>query len=100
MSDTNWLPDVHFGSAETPLPKPTEDTDPDPDDELLPSTPQDVIDMLGFDPRDDANFMALGVGGAAPVPPEPVPPGAVVKPRIKPAPFAKDAKPSRKPRQP
>lgn len=31
-----------------------QDDDPDPDDELLPVTPQDVVDVLGFDPLEFA----------------------------------------------
>lgn len=53
------LPDVHFGTAETPLPDwraTANDDDGGDDDEELPKTPPDVIAMLGFDPRtiDDA----------------------------------------------
>lgn len=50
------LPDVHFGSADD---KPvdwreaTPDSTPD-DDVELEQTPQDVIDMLGFDPKAEA----------------------------------------------
>lgn len=51
MSDD--LPDIFIGSSQTPLDSVvpvTPDEDPDPDDDLLAETPQDVIDALGFDP--------------------------------------------------
>lgn len=54
-SGDDVLPDAHWGTATTPLPPVTEDDDPDPDDELLPETPPDVVAMLGFDPRDVAD---------------------------------------------
>jgi len=47
-----WLPKCYFGSVDTPLPHPSEDTSEDPDDELLAVTPPDVIWMLGFVPRE------------------------------------------------
>lgn len=47
--------DVWFGEVENELPdwrlEEVVDED-DPDDELLPETPEDVIDILGFDPRE------------------------------------------------
>lgn len=50
------LPNITFGDSGDAAPdwrsdKALED-EVDPDDELLPETPPDVIDMLGFDPRD------------------------------------------------
>lgn len=53
MSDS-WLTSAHFGTAETPLPAVTEDDAPDADgnDEELAETPPDVVEMLGFDPRE------------------------------------------------
>jgi len=44
--------DVHFGKiGEEPVDWRKADLDePDPDDELLDETPEDVIRMLGFDP--------------------------------------------------
>lgn len=49
------LPDAHWGDAEAPLPdwRTEPDDDADPDDELLPETPDDVIAVLGFDPLDE-----------------------------------------------
>jgi len=50
------FPDVYFGTAESkPLdwrkyPDPDNDVD---DDEVLPQTPKDVVEMLGFDPLDE-----------------------------------------------
>ena len=48
------LDTVHFGSMNKPLPdwrtQPADDSDPD--DELLPQTPPDVVAVLGFDPLD------------------------------------------------
>ena len=50
-ADDTQIPQAHFGSAGAPLPKGgIGDDDIDPDDEELAETPQDVIDMLGFDP--------------------------------------------------
>ena len=50
------LPDVHFGSPEEkPLDwrdEEFEDNTPD-DDEELPETPKEVVDLLGFDPLDE-----------------------------------------------
>ena len=44
-------PEVYFGTAkELRLPELPDDPEPDPDDELLEVTPEDVVDMLGFDP--------------------------------------------------
>jgi hypothetical protein len=50
------LPDVRFGSADTPLPdwRAHEDADDDPDDEEI-ETPDDVVEMLGFDPAELAD---------------------------------------------
>ena len=49
-----FLPDVHFGSVDNPLPdwRKMERLKEDglDNDELLKDTPQDVIDTLGFDP--------------------------------------------------
>jgi hypothetical protein len=46
--------DVYFGEAGNPLPNwrldPELLVEEDPDDELLPETPEDVIAVLGFDP--------------------------------------------------
>ncbi len=51
---TDRLPDVQFGDGEpdeeAELPE-AEDLDEDNDEELA-ETPQDVIDLLGFDPKD------------------------------------------------
>lgn len=47
------LPDARWGDADSPLPdwRKSKDLDDTPDDdEQLAETPQDVIDMLGFDP--------------------------------------------------
>ena len=50
------LDDVHFGEVDKPLPDwradvpDDEDESDDVDDELLSETPEDVIEMLGFDP--------------------------------------------------
>jgi hypothetical protein len=45
---------VHFGSVDKPPANWREDPevteDEDPDDELLDETPEDVVEMLGFDP--------------------------------------------------
>lgn len=49
MSDAKWLPDVHFGETNAPLPEPESTTGKD-DDEQLATTPLDVVAMLGFDP--------------------------------------------------
>jgi uncharacterized protein len=52
------LPDARWGTAATPLPdwrRAGLDDDADPDDELLPETPPDVIAALGFDPLDYAD---------------------------------------------
>ena len=50
------LPDVHFGGAEKPLPDWRDEefadiNDMDDDEEI--ETPEDVIEMLGFDPAED-----------------------------------------------
>ena len=49
------LPDVHFGTAESsPVDWRKIETDNNDDnDEELEKTPQDVIDMLGFDPKSE-----------------------------------------------
>jgi hypothetical protein len=44
------LPDVHFGTPETPLPDWRKEPEDDQDDDALIETPEDVIEMLGFDP--------------------------------------------------
>jgi len=48
------LGEVHFGSVNAPLPDWRENDsvaqDTDPDDELMPETPDDVTEILGFDP--------------------------------------------------
>ncbi len=52
------FPDVHFGSADKPLPNWRDDdfeNEPD-DDEELEFTPDDVIQMLGFDPATDEDY--------------------------------------------
>lgn len=53
--DADKFPQAHFGSAdEEPMSWRDEpDVDDDPDDEEI-ETPEDVIEMLGFDPRDEA----------------------------------------------
>jgi len=59
MSD-DILPDIYIGNGKAPLGSivpVTPDTDPDPDDELI-ETPQELIDMLGFDPATDPDFNA------------------------------------------
>lgn len=43
------LPDASVAGAKLPDWRKGSDA-PDPDDELLPSTPPDVVSMLGFDP--------------------------------------------------
>jgi len=45
------LPDVKYGDKE-PLKDWRQFEDEDPDDEELEDTPKDVIDILGFDPKD------------------------------------------------
>jgi hypothetical protein len=50
------LPDVHFGEVkEEVVDWRSAKTDETDDDELLRPTPQDVIDMLGFDPLEFVN---------------------------------------------
>lgn len=44
------LPEAHWGEIDAPLPDWREAEDPDPDDELMVPTPEDVIAGLGFDP--------------------------------------------------
>ena len=45
--------DVHFGGVDKPLPNWRDfSTDDDADDVELENTPQDVIAVLGFDPKD------------------------------------------------
>jgi hypothetical protein len=48
------LGEVNFGSVNQPLPDWRENDsvaqDDDPDDELMPKTPSDVTEILGFDP--------------------------------------------------
>lgn len=47
------FPDARFGNADVPLPnwrKAKIEDGPD-DDEELPETPEDVVKMLGFDPK-------------------------------------------------
>lgn len=55
MSDTK-LPDVGYGKPhednDEELPELEDDND---DDEELEKTPQDVIDLLGFDPKEFEN---------------------------------------------
>jgi hypothetical protein len=47
------LPDVHFGDVTDEPNENWKDLDEaDPDDEELEQTPQSVIDMLGFDPKE------------------------------------------------
>jgi len=50
------LPEVHFGKVGEPLPdwrgRGGPMADDDPDDEILETTPDDVIGILGFDPRE------------------------------------------------
>lgn len=45
------IPDAHWGHATAKLPEIHESDEPD-DDEELEETPKDVIDMLGFDPKE------------------------------------------------
>ena len=54
MSD-HWLTQAHFGTARKPLPDWRDElSDDDSDDDIeLDRTPQDVVDMLGFDPLDE-----------------------------------------------
>lgn len=49
------LPDIHYGTADSRLPDWREMTDKNDadDDEELAKTPQDVIELLGFDPRNE-----------------------------------------------
>lgn len=47
MSDE--LPEVSYGQKK-PMDWRNAPDEPDPDDEELPETPKDVIDILGFDP--------------------------------------------------
>lgn len=52
---TEQLPDARWGGADTkPADWRKEPADVDPDDEELPKTPVDVVEMLGFDPLDAA----------------------------------------------
>lgn len=44
--------DIHFGGVDKPLPNWREFSDDDPDDSELENTPQDVIAVLGFDPKE------------------------------------------------
>lgn len=64
------LPEVHFGSADDkPVDWRKATPDEAPDDVELEQTPQDVIDMLGFDPKDEG---AIDCKGRAPeVQPDP-----------------------------
>lgn len=51
---TPLLPDVHFGSADAKLPDWRREPDDDgADDDAEIRTPDDVIEMLGFDPAED-----------------------------------------------
>jgi hypothetical protein len=52
------LPMAQSGDVNEPLPPAAEDVEPDPDDDLLPVTPPDVVAMLGFDPLTDSGFMS------------------------------------------
>ena len=46
----DW-PEIHVGTADAEPVEPAKaDDDVDPDDELLPETPEDVVLVLGFDP--------------------------------------------------
>lgn len=63
--------DAHFGSAEADLPDWRADealaSETDPDDEELDETPPDVVEMLGFDPKefsDDNPTRRAAVEGA------------------------------------
>ena len=47
------LPDVHFGDADEPVDWQAADDELDPDDEELDETPEEVVAMLGFDPKDE-----------------------------------------------
>jgi len=54
--------DVHFGAFE-PVDWRKVEPPPDPDDEELDETPEDVVRMLGFDPKeldDELNGSPLG----------------------------------------
>jgi len=44
------LPDVHFGEVTEDERLPAVDEDEADNDDLLDETPQDVVDLLGFDP--------------------------------------------------
>lgn len=52
MSDD--LPDARWGTAETPLPdwRESDDDELPDDDEELEKTPVDIIELLGFDPKE------------------------------------------------
>lgn len=106
MSLKDTLPDAHFGSVGAPVPNWREYDEPDPDDELLPDgTPQDVIMMLGFDPREldepeptptgdaefqeskvkrdkDGKFSSTGGGGGSTPKPSPSGPKNKVLPQL------------------
>lgn len=53
--DKDLLPDIHYGDVKDDAaddgPLPEVEDEPD-DDEELAETPQDVIDILGFDPKE------------------------------------------------
>ena len=46
--------DIHFGEVGSALPdwRASQESDEDPDDEELDETPEDVIAVLGFDPKE------------------------------------------------
>lgn len=48
------IPNVHFGKVDEPPPnwRDIEIDDDEDDDEELVNTPEDVIEMLGFDPKE------------------------------------------------
>jgi hypothetical protein len=54
MPDVKWLPRAYFGDASRKRPRATPDTSPDDDDEMA-ETPPDVVEMLGFDPKELAD---------------------------------------------
>ncbi len=52
VAPADVIPDAHFGDGELPDWREEEEDDVPDDDEELDETPLDVLDMLGFDPKD------------------------------------------------
>ena len=50
MDETQELPEAYFGNTDSANINWRKAEDVDPDDEQLTKTPDDVIQMLGFDP--------------------------------------------------